>query len=116
MTLSDRVAAMLDGELLQVAPPQDIYADPDDRRVAEFIGSPKINMLDGVVRERGLIDVAGSTLTIEADALPGAALTLGIRPGLSSRRPRRTGRIDRFRAHDGAYGLRSLRRPRSGGN
>lgn len=80
MTLSDRVAVMLDGELLQVAPPQDIYADPDDRRVAEFIGSPKINTLDGVVRERGLIDVAGSMLMIEADALPGAALTLGIRP------------------------------------
>ncbi|MCC8965374.1 ABC transporter ATP-binding protein [Bradyrhizobium sp. Pear76] len=80
MTLSDRVAVMIDGELLQVAPPQDIYADPDDRRVAEFIGSPKINMLDGVVRERGLIDVAGATLTIETDARPGAALTLGIRP------------------------------------
>ncbi|WP_213290829.1 ABC transporter ATP-binding protein [Bradyrhizobium sp. sGM-13] len=80
MTLSDCVAVMLDGELLQVAPPQDIYADPDDRRVAEFIGSPKINMLDGVVRERDLIDVAGSTLTIEADALAGAHLTLGIRP------------------------------------
>ncbi|WP_050424553.1 ABC transporter ATP-binding protein [Bradyrhizobium tropiciagri] len=80
MTLSDRVAVMHDGELLQVASPQDIYADPDDRRVAEFIGSPKINMLDGVVHERGLIDVAGSTLAIEADALPGTPLTLGIRP------------------------------------
>lgn len=80
MTLSDRVAVMLDGELLQVAPPRDIYADPDDRRVAEFIGSPKINMLEGVVRERGLIDVAGSTLPIEVDALAGAHLILGIRP------------------------------------
>ncbi|WP_426441048.1 ABC transporter ATP-binding protein [Bradyrhizobium genosp. P] len=80
MTLSDRVAVMLDGELLQVAPPQDIYADPDDRRVAEFIGSPRINMLEGVVRERGLIDAAGSTLAIDVDALPGTPLTLGIRP------------------------------------
>lgn len=80
MTLSDRVAVMLDGELLQVAPPRVIYADPDDRRVAEFIGSPKINILDGVVRDRGLIDVAGSTLSIEADALAGVHLTLGIRP------------------------------------
>ncbi|MGL3210539.1 ABC transporter ATP-binding protein [Bradyrhizobium sp. BR 1433] len=80
MTLSDRVAVMLDGELLQVAPPQDIYADPDDRRVAEFIGAPKINMLDGVVREHGLIDVAGSTLAIQVDALAGVPLTLGIRP------------------------------------
>ncbi|WP_024510004.1 ABC transporter ATP-binding protein [Bradyrhizobium sp. ARR65] len=80
MTLSDRVAVMLDGQLLQVAAPQDIYADPADRRVAEFIGSPKINMLDCVVRERGSIDVAGSTLAIDAEVLPGVPLTLGIRP------------------------------------
>ncbi|WP_429033944.1 ABC transporter ATP-binding protein [Bradyrhizobium sp. I1.14.4] len=45
MTPSDRVGVMLDGELLQVAPPQDIYTDPDNRRVAEFIGSPKITCL-----------------------------------------------------------------------
>ncbi|WP_404655846.1 ABC transporter ATP-binding protein [Bradyrhizobium sp. USDA 336] len=80
MTLSDRVAVMLDGELLQVAPPQNIYSDPDNRRVAEFIGSPKINLLDGVMRERGLIDVAGSTIPIEADALAGTPLSVGIRP------------------------------------
>lgn len=52
MTMSDRVAVMLDGEL-QVAPPQEIYADPDDRRVAEFIGSPKINMLDARLQPGG---------------------------------------------------------------
>src|SRR5262249_32602720 len=80
MTLSDRVAVMLDGELLQVAPPQDIYADPDDRRVAEFIGSPKINMLEGIVRERGSISVAGSSLLRKADVAVGTGLTLGIRP------------------------------------
>ncbi|MFQ3452394.1 ABC transporter ATP-binding protein [Bradyrhizobium sp. UFLA01-814] len=80
MTLSDRVAVMLDGELLQVAPPQEIYADPAERRVAEFIGSPNINMLDGIVRERGQVDVAGSALAIEVDRKPGEAVTLGIRP------------------------------------
>jgi multiple sugar transport system ATP-binding protein len=80
MTLSDRVAVMLDGELLQVAPPQVIYADPDHRRVAEFIGSPKINMLDAVVREPGLVDVAGSVLAVDTTCEPGSLLTLGIRP------------------------------------
>jgi multiple sugar transport system ATP-binding protein len=83
MTLSDRVAVMLDGELLQVAPPQNIYADPDDRRVAEFIGSPKINMLDGIVRESGQIDVAGTTLAVELEGIEarsGTGLALGIRP------------------------------------
>ncbi|QRM32363.1 ABC transporter ATP-binding protein [Microvirga sp. VF16] len=80
MTLSDRVAVMLDGELLQVAPPQQIYADPEDRRVAEFIGSPKINLLEAVVREKGLVDVAGTVLAVDGSREPGSALTLGIRP------------------------------------
>jgi multiple sugar transport system ATP-binding protein len=43
MTMSDRVAVMMDGELLQVGPPEDLYRDPQDLRVAEMIGSPKIN-------------------------------------------------------------------------
>lgn len=40
-----RVAVMLDGELLQGAPPTRIYGDPEDRRVAELVGSPKISMI-----------------------------------------------------------------------
>ncbi|MCC8957590.1 ABC transporter ATP-binding protein [Bradyrhizobium sp. Pear77] len=80
MTLSDRVAVMLEGELLQVAPPQQIYADPAERRVAEFVGSPKINMLEGVVREQGLVDVADSALAIDVEGEAGAAVMLGIRP------------------------------------
>ncbi|WP_321896918.1 ABC transporter ATP-binding protein [Burkholderia cepacia] len=80
MTLSDRVAVMLDGELLQVAPPQVIYNDPENRRVAEFIGSPKINMLDGMVRGPDVVDVAGALLGVNTDALYGDLLTLGIRP------------------------------------
>ncbi|PBB51881.1 MULTISPECIES: ABC transporter ATP-binding protein [Mesorhizobium] len=80
MTLSDRVAVMLDGELLQVAPPHDIYADPDDRRVAEFIGLPKINMLEGVVREDGRVAVATIAVPIGEGLPVGAVVTIGIRP------------------------------------
>ncbi|MDL2410718.1 ABC transporter ATP-binding protein [Rhizobium calliandrae] len=80
MTMSDRVAVMLDGELLQVAPPQGIYADPDDRRVAEFIGSPKINMLEAKLRDCAIADAAGTSFSVATDAAPGAALTVGIRP------------------------------------
>ncbi|MDX8521771.1 ABC transporter ATP-binding protein [Mesorhizobium dulcispinae] len=80
MTMSDRVAVMLEGELLQVAPPQQIYADPDDRRVAEFIGSPKINILGARLREANLADAAGTRFAIESGGIPGTALTLGIRP------------------------------------
>jgi multiple sugar transport system ATP-binding protein len=45
MTMSDRVAVMMGGELLQVAPPEELYRDPQDLRVAEMIGSPKINVV-----------------------------------------------------------------------
>ncbi|UVK35516.1 ABC transporter ATP-binding protein (plasmid) [Mesorhizobium sp. AR10] len=80
MTMSDRVAVMLDGELLQVAPPQEIYADPDDRRVAEFIGSPKINMLAARVRDGGLAETAGTSFTVPGNVTSGTGLALGIRP------------------------------------
>lgn len=80
MTLSDRVAVMLNGELLQIAPPHLIYADPDDRRVAEFVGSPKINMLDAVTRAPGMVSVGSSSLSVSASLAPNMELTLGIRP------------------------------------
>ncbi|QOZ69951.1 ABC transporter ATP-binding protein [Bradyrhizobium arachidis] len=45
MTMADRVAVMMGGELLQVGPPEKLYRDPQDLRVAEMIGSPKINIV-----------------------------------------------------------------------
>ena len=57
MTMSDRVALMMGGEVLQVAPPAEIYDRPAELRVAEFIGSPKINVLPGTVRGDGGVDV-----------------------------------------------------------
>ena len=45
MTMSDRVAVMMAGELLQVSRPERLYRDPQDLRVAEMIGSPKINVV-----------------------------------------------------------------------
>jgi multiple sugar transport system ATP-binding protein len=43
MTLGDRVAVMNDGEIQQVARPQELYDYPANRFVAEFIGSPAMN-------------------------------------------------------------------------
>ena len=45
MTMSDRIAVMMGGEILQCDAPHVIYDDPNDIRVAEFIGSPKINII-----------------------------------------------------------------------
>ena len=45
MTMGDRIAVMDQGEILQVAPPLDVYNYPVNRYVAEFIGSPPMNFL-----------------------------------------------------------------------
>jgi multiple sugar transport system ATP-binding protein len=47
MTLGDRVAIMRDGLLQQVARPQDLYDRPRNLFVAEFIGSPAMNLIRG---------------------------------------------------------------------
>ena len=53
MTLGDRVAVMYDGEIQQVAPPQRLYDAPATRFVAEFIGSPGMNTVEGMLERRG---------------------------------------------------------------
>jgi multiple sugar transport system ATP-binding protein len=78
MTMSDRVALMIDGEILQVASPRDIYRNPVHRKVAEFIGSPRINILPGTVVESGIMDVFGMRRPAPA-GLSGRCF-LGVRP------------------------------------
>lgn len=49
MSLADRLVVMQAGRLLQVGPPVDLYRDPAHRTVAELVGSPPMNILDGVL-------------------------------------------------------------------
>lgn len=49
MTMSDRMAVMRDGNVVQVGPPEDIYEEPTDAFVADFIGDA--NFVDGRVVE-----------------------------------------------------------------
>lgn len=80
MTMSDRVAVMFDGEIEQLGTPHLIYTQPATRRVAEFIGSPRINLLDGIVRPRLLIEAANLEFPVGVDLPAGTPVTLGIRP------------------------------------
>jgi len=70
----------MQGCLLQVASPDDIYNDPIDIRVAEFIGSPKINLIETVASDAGDVHLDGSQVRIDALARPGEAVRLGFRP------------------------------------
>ena len=78
MTMSDRIAVMMDGELLQVATPEEVYGRPADLRVAEFIGSPKINVLPVASGRDGRLHYAGRPLPFRAGA--DAVAGLGVRP------------------------------------
>ncbi|QIQ05537.1 ABC transporter ATP-binding protein [Streptomyces liangshanensis] len=49
MSLGDRVAVMRGGVLQQVSTPREVYALPENVFVAAFIGTPRINLLQGVV-------------------------------------------------------------------
>ena len=53
MTLADRIVVMNGGVVQQYGRPLDLYDDPDNRFVAGFIGSPKMNFLDASVSEVG---------------------------------------------------------------
>lgn len=79
MTMSNRIAVMMGGEILQCAAPHVVYDDPNDIRVAEFIGSPKINILP-VEAHRGQVQLLEQALPIAAGGSHVVGLRLGLRP------------------------------------
>ena len=53
MSLADRIAIIDKGKLMQYGAPLDVYNDPHNLFVANFIGSPSINLLAGDLRSEG---------------------------------------------------------------
>ncbi|MEJ2481104.1 MAG: sn-glycerol-3-phosphate ABC transporter ATP-binding protein UgpC [Acidihalobacter sp.] len=88
MTLGDRIAIINEGRIVQVGPPLEVYHRPANRFVAAFIGSPRMNIVDGSMRlDGGAVRVElGDGLSLAADveapqeALDGTAVSLGVRP------------------------------------
>ncbi len=72
MTMGDRVAVIKRGLLQQVDEPQDLYDHPDNVFVAQFIGSPSMNVLKATLEQRGeaiWVVVGGGALELSAEAL-----------------------------------------------
>ena len=59
LTLSDRIAVMNDGQIEQIGTPQEIFQQPTNTFVSQFIGSPTINLIDVT-----LDSATDSTLTV----------------------------------------------------
>ena len=75
LSLADEVAVMMDGRILQQAPPAALYRRPASRRVAEFVGD--INVIDGRAIGRAVVCDLGTISVV--DDLYGPADVL-IRP------------------------------------
>ena len=83
MTLASRVAVMRKGRLQQFDTPMNIYNQPANRFVAEFVGSPSMNFVEGKVDGGAFVsDSLRIPLnTSQLKELPGQVdLTMGIRP------------------------------------
>jgi multiple sugar transport system ATP-binding protein len=79
MTLSDRMVVMRDGRTAQEGTPLEVYDTPKDTFVAAFVGSPKMNLIDGELAGRTFILPNGFALTFE-QAHSGGRVTAGVRP------------------------------------
>jgi multiple sugar transport system ATP-binding protein len=90
MTMGDRIAVMRKGVLQQLGTPEELYSAPANLFVAEFIGSPPMNVVTATVASGGRHLVVGSQrLELPEGALAGypalaaadaARVALGIRP------------------------------------
>lgn len=79
LTMSDRMAVMMRGSILQLGPPDEVYHNPASVEVARFVGSPAINLLPGEIDGRGRLDVLGQALSW-TPAAERQSLLVGVRP------------------------------------
>lgn len=87
MTLSSMVCLMKNGFMQQYAPPLEVYRKPANTFTADFVGSPNINLVDGVIEQSNpfilrlsnhirLVFTAKGKLALKE----GQAIVLGLRP------------------------------------
>ncbi|MDH3741807.1 MAG: ABC transporter ATP-binding protein [Hyphomicrobiales bacterium] len=80
LTMSTRMAVMMDGNMLQIGKPADVYDDPTSLRVAEFIGSPQINVLPGESNTAGRVNCLGVVLARPLREPAVQNVSVGLRP------------------------------------
>ena len=86
MTMADRIVVMHDGIVEQIGTPLELYDQPRNLFVAQFIGSPAMNVLEGTLRQGpagSFVEAVGQQWPAppHAGAKTGAAVRYGIRPG-----------------------------------
>ncbi|MGD9507520.1 MAG: ABC transporter ATP-binding protein [Geminicoccaceae bacterium] len=85
LTLADRIAVMKDQQIQQLDTPAEIYHRPANRFVAGFVGSPRMNFVDGTLADGPAFTCGSRRLSLDGYRFverpePGRPVTLGIRP------------------------------------
>ena len=85
MTMADRIVVMHDGRIEQIGTPLELYDRPGNLFVAQFIGSPAMNIVNGTVRRaagHAFVEVAGGVRwpLFASVGAEGQAVTYGVRP------------------------------------
>ncbi len=86
MTLADRIVVMHDGIVEQIGTPLELFDKPGNLFVAQFIGSPSMNVMNGMLRNTGgatQVDVGGQLWPVAglSGGADGQAVSYGVRPG-----------------------------------
>jgi len=79
LTMSTSIAVMKEGVVQQFDTPDKIYHFPVNLFVADFIGNPKVNLLDGVVSGKNTVDFGKFKITLDTFSAAGKVV-VGIRP------------------------------------
>jgi multiple sugar transport system ATP-binding protein len=79
MTMADRIAVMNEGRIEQLGEPLELYDRPANLFVAQFIGSPAMNVFDGTFTD-GRVSALGAQWPARPGAREGQSVKYGIRP------------------------------------
>jgi multiple sugar transport system ATP-binding protein len=79
LTMSSNIAVMKLGVIQQFDTPDKIYHYPANLFVADFIGNPKVNLLDGVVSGKNFVDFGKFRIPVDTNNATGNVV-VGIRP------------------------------------
>jgi ABC-type sugar transport system ATPase subunit len=81
MTLADRIAVFMDGRIAQIGTPREVFGKPLHASVAGFIGTPPMNLLEGVWQGHQVVLGDGAAWTVSDTIAAARKVTVGVRPG-----------------------------------
>jgi ABC-type sugar transport system ATPase subunit len=82
MTLADQIIILKDGLIQQIGTPKQLYTRPANKFVAGFIGSPRMNFVNGSIKASAQGNqFDADTISVQCESgIPEGPMTMGVRP------------------------------------